>query len=99
MFSGLVDDVGTIERLADTPAGRELVVRCRYEDLVDGESVALNGACLTVREHGPGWFSVGAVSTTLDRTAIGAWASGTRVNLERATRVGDRLGGHIVQGH
>jgi riboflavin synthase len=99
MFSGLVDDVGTIERLADSDAGRELVIRTRYDDLVDGESIAVNGACLTVREHGAGWFTVAAVVTTLDRTTVGAWRAGTRVNLERAMRVGDRLGGHMVLGH
>jgi riboflavin synthase len=99
MFSGLVDDVGTIERLADSDAGRELVIRARYDDLVDGESIAVNGACLTVREHGAGWFSVAAIVTTLDRTTVAAWRAGTRVNLERAMRVGDRIGGHMVLGH
>ncbi|MFL5562553.1 MAG: riboflavin synthase [Gemmatimonadaceae bacterium] len=99
MFTGLVDDVGTIDRVLETEAGRELRVRCRYDDLADGESIALNGACLTVREHGAGWFTVAAVVTTLGRTTVGDWAAGTTVNLERALRVGDRLGGHIVQGH
>jgi riboflavin synthase len=99
VFTGLIDDVGTIDRVAPTSAGRELRVRCRYSDLADGESVALNGACLTVREHGAGWFSVAAVSTTRDRTTIADWGEGTRVNLERAVCLGDRLGGHIVQGH
>jgi riboflavin synthase len=99
VFTGLIDDVGTIERVADTPAGRELRIRCRYGDLAEGESVACNGACLTVRERGAGWFTVAAVATTLDRTTMGEWREGTRVNLERALRVGDRLGGHIVQGH
>jgi riboflavin synthase len=99
VFTGLVDDVGTIERVIATEAGRELRVRCRYEDLADGESVAVNGACLTVRERGAGWFTAAAVVTTLDRTTIGDWKAGTRVNLERALRAGDRLGGHIVQGH
>lgn len=99
MFTGLVDDVGTIERVLATEAGRELRVRCRYDDLADGESIAVNGACLTVREHGAGWFTVAAVVTTLDRTTIGEWKAGTGVNLERALRAGDRLGGHIVQGH
>ena len=99
MFTGLVDDVGTIERVIATDAGRELRVRCRYDDLGDGESIAVNGACLTVREHGAGWFTAAAVVTTLDRTTIGDWKAGTRVNLERALRAGDRLGGHIVQGH
>ncbi len=99
MFTGLIDDVGLIERVAATPAGAELTVRCRYDDLAPGESIALNGACLTVRECGPRWFTVAAVVTTVERTNIGNWKSGTRVNLERALKVGDRLGGHIVQGH
>ncbi|HEU4641669.1 MAG TPA: riboflavin synthase [Gemmatimonadaceae bacterium] len=99
MFTGLIDDVGTIERVSETPAGRELRVRCRYHDLADGESIALDGACLTVREHGAGWFTAAAVVTTLERTTIGAWVEGMRVNLERALRAGDRFGGHIVQGH
>jgi riboflavin synthase len=99
MFTGLVQDVGTIEQLRVTPAGRELRVRHRCEDLVDGESIAINGACLTVREHGPGWFTVAAVSTTLERTTIGEWTSGRRVNLERAMQAADRFGGHLVLGH
>lgn len=99
MFTGLVQDVGTIEQLRVTPAGRELRVRCRYDDLADGESIAINGACLTVREHGPGWFTAAAVTTTLERTTIGEWTSGRRVNLERAMQAGDRFGGHLVLGH
>ena len=99
MFTGLIDDLGTIVAVADSTAGREFRVECGYADLVDGESIAVNGACLTVREHGPGWFTVAAVVTTLGRTTMGAWGAGQRVNLERALRVGDRLGGHFVQGH
>jgi len=99
VFTGLIDDVGTIERAARTPAGLELAVRCRYDDLAPGESIALNGACLTVRECAAGRFTVAAVGTTLERTAIGRWSAGTRVNLERALALGDRLGGHLVQGH
>ncbi|HEY2897342.1 MAG TPA: riboflavin synthase [Gemmatimonadaceae bacterium] len=99
MFTGLVQDVGTIDQLRVTPAGRELRVRCRYDDLVDGESIAINGACLTVREHGAGWFTAAAVTTTLERTAIGEWTIGRRVNLERAMQAGDRFGGHLVLGH
>jgi riboflavin synthase len=104
MFTGLVDDLGLITHVADTPAGRELRIRCRYTDLVDGESIAVNGACLTVREHGvnddgSGWFTVAAVITTLGRTTIDAWQPDARVNLERAMRLGDRLGGHMVLGH
>jgi riboflavin synthase len=99
MFTGLVQDVGTIEQVRLTPAGRELRVRCRYDDLVDGESISLNGACLTVREHGARWFTVAAVTTTLERTTIGDWTNGDRVNLERAMQAGDRFGGHLVLGH
>ena len=99
MFTGLVDDVGRVERIESSDAGRELLVRCRYEDLADGESVAVDGVCLTVRERGAGWFTAAAVVTTLGRTTLGEWEAGRRVNLERALRAGDRLGGHLVQGH
>jgi len=99
VFTGLVDDVGMIERVTPTAAGREFRIRCRYDDLTDGESVAVNGACLTVRSRGANWFAAAAVTTTLARTTMGAWSPGRRVNLERAIRVGDRFGGHMVQGH
>ncbi|HKV51180.1 MAG TPA: riboflavin synthase [Gemmatimonadaceae bacterium] len=99
MFTGIIDDIGTIDRVGDGPAGRELRVRTAYRDLAAGESIALDGVCLTVREHGAGWFTVAAVVTTLGRTCVGDWRPGTRVNLERAMRAGDRLGGHLVQGH
>lgn len=99
MFTGLIDDVGRITSVTSTDAGREFRIECRYADLTPGESIAVNGACLTVREQGPQWFTAAAVTTTLDRTTMGAWSAGARVNLERALRVGDRLGGHFVQGH
>lgn len=99
MFTGLITAVGEIREVSTTDAGRELVVAAPYEQVVTGESIACNGACLTVREQGAGWFRVAAVVTTLDRTTVGAWTVGTKINLERALAVGDRLGGHIVQGH
>ena len=99
MFTGLVDDVGTIERVASTDAGREFRVTCRYDDLADGESVAINGVCLTVREHGKGWFTCAAMVTTRGLTTADGWAQGDRVNLERSMRPTDRLGGHFVMGH
>ncbi len=99
MFTGLIEAVGTIEGVTESGAGRELRVACPWDDLVTGESVAVNGACLTVLQSGPEWFTVGAISTTLERTTIGSWRAGTQVNLERALRLGDRLGGHLVQGH
>ncbi|MEP6732452.1 MAG: riboflavin synthase [bacterium] len=99
MFTGLIDDVGVVERVEQTEAGRELRISSRYEALADGESIAVNGACLTVRRSGDGWFDVAAVVTTLGRTTIGDWQKSRRLNLERAMKLGDRLGGHIVQGH
>lgn len=99
MFTGLVDDVGTITAVEEGAAGREFRVACRYDDLALGESIACQGTCLTVRDRGPRWFTVAAVVTTLGRTTIGEWAVGRRLNLERSLRAGDRMGGHIVQGH
>lgn len=103
MFTGLVDDLGTLDRVARTGAGLELRVRCRYDDLAEGESVAVSGVCLTVTgtgtERGQPWFTTAAMSTTVGLTTIGRWKEGTRLNLERALRPTDRLGGHIVQGH
>jgi riboflavin synthase len=99
MFTGLIEQIGEVESVRQTEAGRELRVRAPFTDLARGESVAVNGACLTVREFGSGWFDAAAVLTTLERTTIGEWKKGTRLNLERALRPGDRLGGHIVQGH
>lgn len=99
MFTGLVDDVGVIERVARTTAGRGLRITCGYENLVEGESVAVNGACLTIVAHGSRWFEVAAIETTLGRTTIGEWREGRRVNLERSMRADGRFGGHLVLGH
>jgi|SRR5687767_13780447 len=99
MFTGLVEVIGTIEAISDADAGREFRVRSPWRDLQLGESVAVNGACLTVRATESDAFVVAAVTTTLERTTIGGWSVGTRVNLERAMKLGDRLGGHLVQGH
>jgi riboflavin synthase len=99
MFTGLVEDVGTVEQVRDTPVGRELRVHTRFDDLAPGESIALDGACLTVRERGAAWFTVAAVTTTIERTTIGNWTAGRRVNLERAMQAGARFGGHLVLGH
>lgn len=103
MFTGLVDDVGHIESVTTTEAGREFRVRTRYVGLAEGESIACDGVCLTVRDFaeadGGSRFTVAAVVTTLGRTVLGEWEAGRRVNLERALRAGDRLGGHLVQGH
>ncbi|HET6702888.1 MAG TPA: riboflavin synthase [Gemmatimonadaceae bacterium] len=99
MFTGLVDDVGVIERVSRTAAGRRFRIACAYEGVAKGESVAVNGACLTILEHGPRWLEVAAVETTLARTTMGEWREGRRVNLERAMRADGRFGGHLVLGH
>jgi riboflavin synthase len=99
VFTGLIDDVGTIERVAATEAGREFRIACRYDDLKEGESIAVNGVCLTVRERGRRWFTAAAMSTTIGRTTMGDWSPGRPVNLERSLRLGEPFGGHIVQGH
>jgi riboflavin synthase len=99
VFTGIVDAVGVITDIEKNEAGIELTVKCEYTDLVSGESIALNGVCLTVRDCGPGWFKVAAVVTTAGRTTIGSWTVGRRINLERAMKAGSRFGGHIVQGH
>ena len=99
MFTGIVDAVGIIAAVRENN-GAELRIKAgAYRGLKKGESIAVNGACLTVERVGKGGFTVHAVATTLGRTLIGEWAKGRRVNLERALRAGDRLGGHFVQGH
>ncbi|MDQ6689829.1 MAG: riboflavin synthase [Gemmatimonadota bacterium] len=95
----MIEHVGEVETVRRTDAGRELRIRAPFNDLTAGESIAVSGACLTVREFGPGWFTAAAVLTTMERTTIGEWNAGTLVNLERSLRSTDRLGGHIVQGH
>lgn len=98
MFTGIVDAVGTIDSVA-RDNGAKLRIKARYKGLRKGESVAVNGACLTVERVVKGGFMVHAVATTLGRTVIGEWTKGRHVNLERALRASDRLGGHFVQGH
>ena len=100
MFTGIITDVGRIE--AVEPRGDLRVrVRCGYDmsgvDL--GASIACSGVCLTVVDKGEGWFAVDVSAETQRRTVPNMWAEGTRLNLERALRVGDELGGHIVTGH
>jgi riboflavin synthase len=99
MFTGIVSAVGTVRETLRTEGGLELVVECPYEGLAPGESVAVDGACLTVERVAPGGFAAHVIRTTLERTRFGEFTAGQRVNLERALRAGDRLGGHLVQGH
>ncbi|OYD85451.1 MULTISPECIES: riboflavin synthase [Azospirillum] len=100
MFTGIITDVGrvrAVERQGDTRFTVETAFA--METVPIGASIANNGVCLTVVEKGPGWFAVQASAETLSKTTLGGWAEGTRINLERALKVGDELGGHIVSGH
>ena len=99
MFTGLIENVTQIGSVARTDAGVELRIDSPYQDLQIGESIAINGVCLTVLDFGEGWFTVAAMVMTMSRTTIGDWRTGKRVNIERAMRADARLGGHIVQGH
>lgn len=99
MFTGIVSAIGTVLEASRRSGGLELEIESAYADLEQGESVAVDGACLTVEAVTPRGFRVQVVSTTMSRTRFGEYAVGRRVNLERALRVGDRLGGHLVQAH
>jgi len=99
MFTGLITAVGTVRDAREAEGGLELTIACPYPELVPGESIAVDGACLTVARVSPGAFTAHLIRTTLERTAFGEYSTGRRVNLERALRAGDPLGGHLVQGH
>src|SRR2546428_13033087 len=105
MFTGIVSAVGTVARVkreagnGKGETGLAFAIRAPYKRLKQGESIAVNGACLTVERVVKGGFRVHVVGTTEDRTLFGEYAAGRKVNLERALRATDRLGGHLVQGH
>ena len=100
MFTGLVEAVGTLRGVEPLGEGRRLSIAAPFAgELQIGESVAVDGVCLTVVERGEGAFAVEAVRETLARTTLGRLEAGRRVNLERALAIGGRLGGHFVQGH
>jgi riboflavin synthase len=107
MFTGIVTDVGEVIALEQRAQGlhHRLKLACAYDraSIVDGASIACNGVCMTVVgsgvESGRTWFAVDAAAETLKVTTVGQWRQGTRINLERALRVGDELGGHIMAAH
>lgn len=99
MFTGIVTAVGRVARVTRGRTGLTLRIAAPYRGLAKGESIAVDGACLTVERAGRGWFQVHVITTSLERTTFGSATAGRRVNLERALQVGDRLGGHLVQGH
>jgi riboflavin synthase len=100
MFTGIITDVGTV-RSAEQRGDLRLAIGCGYDlDTVElGASIACSGVCLTVVDKGPNWFAVDVSGETLSRTAPLSWREGARLNLERALRLGDELGGHLVTGH
>jgi len=99
MFTGIVTAMGEVLRAERGPGRLALTLRAPYPDLAPGDSIAVNGACLTVVETADDWFRVDVIVTTRGRTALETLRPGERVNLERPLAVGDPLGGHFVQGH
>lgn len=99
MFTGLVSAIGTIRRVEASGGGMMLEIAAPWDDVTPGESIAVDGACLTVERVTDRGFTVHLVTTTLERTRFREARAGDRCNLERALRAGDRLGGHLVQGH
>jgi riboflavin synthase len=100
LFTGLVQELGTVGALAETSDGVRLTISagCAGE-LAEGDSVAVNGVCLTATRVGAGSFGADVMHETLRRSSLGAVGAGSRVNVELALRAADRLGGHVVQGH
>jgi riboflavin synthase len=100
MFTGIIDTLGTVREAAALGQGHRITVTAPWAaELSLGESVAIDGVCLTVVANEPDAFTVEAVRETVRRTTVGSWTSGRTVHLERALALGDRLGGHLVQGH
>jgi riboflavin synthase len=101
MFTGIVTDVGRVRAVRDTNRDRRFEIETGFDTttLDLGASVSHAGCCLTLVDKGPGWFAVEVSGETLAMSTLGDWREGRRVNLERAARVGDELGGHIVSGH
>ncbi len=101
MFTGIVTDVGKVRAVRDTNRDRRFEIQTAFDlsTVALGASISHSGCCLTVVDKGPDWFAVELSGETLGATTLGDWAEGAPVNLERAARVGDELGGHIVSGH
>lgn len=101
MFTGIVEEIGTVTRTEPSGDGVRLTVTAprAVSDAAHGDSISVSGVCLTVVDQGEDWFTADVMRQTLDVTAIGGVTAGTPVNIERATAAGGRLGGHIVQGH
>jgi riboflavin synthase len=99
MFSGIVEEVVSVAAVRDGPHSRRLTLRSVWTDCAVGQSVAVNGCCLTIAQTMPGELIFDVVRETLEKTNLGLLKEGSEVNVERSLRVGDRLDGHLVQGH
>ena len=99
MFTGLIEQLGTIDHLERRDDGLLIRIACALHPYELGESIAVNGTCLTVKAFSEGYFDADASPETLDKTNLGDLGEGDRVHLERALALGDRLGGHLVSGH
>jgi riboflavin synthase len=99
VFTGIVEETGDVREIEDAEGGRRLQVATTFEDLTEGQSISVSGACLTVEEVGDGWFSVFLAEETLSRTGFEGIEDGEAVNLERAMAADGRFDGHVVQGH
>ncbi len=101
MFTGIVTDIGRVRSVRQTERDRRYEIETAWDTAtIDlGASISHAGCCLTVTETGPGWFAVEVSGETLSKTTLGGWIEGGRVNLERAARLGDEMGGHVVSGH
>lgn len=101
MFTGLIEELGTVATVEDVGDGRTFTINATtvMDDLQIDHSIAVNGCCLTVTHRTDSAFRVTAVAETLRKTTLGGLVAGSRVNLERAVRLADRMGGHMVQGH
>lgn len=99
MFTGLVQEIGSVRAVSQTDEGMRLEIACSLNELVLGESIALHGACLTVKEIAAGGFVADASSETVAKTMLNDLEKGSRVHLEQALALGARLGGHLVTGH
>ena len=101
MFTGIVTDIGRVREVRETDRDRRYEIETAWNtDGIDlGASISHAGCCLTVTDKGPGWFAVEVSNETLSKTTLGAWRTGDGVNLERAAKLGDEMGGHVVSGH
>ena len=101
MFTGIVTDIGRVREVRETDRDRRYEIETAWNtDGIDlGASISHAGCCLTVTEKGPDWFAVEVSNETLSKTTLGGWKAGDGVNLERAARLGDEMGGHVVSGH